>query len=216
MIQFSVPNSPVLNDLVNNPLANEPSNNKNSSPINDNISINRINYICSGHRDRHKNCIMVVHKTFLLYSIIQFLELIFVNKRANQIGIVPKELQPSQYLTSRSINTLTSSPFLLYSLCKFNKCQIAEITYRVKLFDKFRFELIKYQIMVDHASNYGSNTLNSQREQVDQWFKIAFEGYNWWDKKTSNNSKRINQYDIITCNIKLKNILKTRKRMETI
>jgi hypothetical protein len=218
MIQFDDTNLPNLtkNNLVINPLPMiEKPINKDSSFKNVNIIDNKNNYHCSEHRDRHKNCTIPLHKTFLLYSIIQFLELIFINKRANQIGITPKELKPSQCLSTKNINALISSPFLLRSLCKFTQCQIAEITYRVKLFDKFRNELTKYQIMIDNASKYDTDILNLQCEQVEQWLKIAFEGYNWWDKKKSNNSKKMNQYDFTLCNIKLKNILKNRKRMET-
>ncbi|CAB4432597.1 unnamed protein product [Rhizophagus irregularis] len=204
------------NNLEINPLPTiEKTINKHSSPKNVNINANK-NKFSSEHRDRHKNCIIPLHKTFLLYSIIQFLELIFINKRANQIGIVPKELKPSQCFSTKNLNTLISSPFLLRSLCKFTQCQIAEITYRVKVFDKFRNELTKYQMMIDNASRYNTDILNLQSEQVEQWLKIAFEGYSWWDKKKSNNSKKINQYDFNMCNIRLKNIIKNRKRKETI
>ncbi|GBB92601.1 hypothetical protein RclHR1_02030004 [Rhizophagus clarus] len=222
MIQIDDTNLPNLtkNNLVVNPLPTiEQPINKHSSFKNVNIPVksnNNSNYHGSEHRDRHKDCIIPVHKTFLLYSIIQFLELIFINKRANQIGITPKELKPSQYLSTKNINTLISSPLLLHSLCKFTQCQIAEITYRVKVFDKFRNELTKYQMMIDNASSYDTDILNLQSEQVEQWLKIAFDGYSWWDKKKSNNSKKMNQSDITMCNIRLKNILKNRKRMETI
>ncbi|RIA98879.1 hypothetical protein C1645_870372 [Glomus cerebriforme] len=213
-------NTPALSNLTKNNLVTNPPTNKLSNKHTffkkEDITIKTINYDSSEHRDHHKNCMIPVHKTFLLYSVIRFLELIFINKRANQIGIVPKELKPSQCISSKNINTLTTSPFLLHSLCKFNQCQIAEIIYRIKIFDKFRLELSKYQAMVNNAPEYDSDILNLQSEQVEHWFKIAFDGYNWWDKKISNNSKKINQYDIKMCNIKLKNILRTRKRMETI
>src|SRR4051812_16440740 len=147
MMQINDNNLPNLtkNNLIINPLTTiEKSITKHTSSKNVNITVNKNKNYSSEHRDRHKNCTVPVHKNFLLYSIIQFLELIFINKRANQIGIAPKELKPSQCLPTDKINTLISSPFLLRSLCKFTQCQIAEITYRVKIFDRFRNELIKY------------------------------------------------------------------------
>ncbi|CAG8624545.1 6728_t:CDS:1, partial [Funneliformis caledonium] len=98
----------------------------------------------------------------------------------------------------------SSSP-LIDSIHKFNECQIAEITYRVK-----------YQKMVNHPSEHDSEILNLQHEQVEQWFDIAFEGYGWLNKQIHGGSKKMNQNDIMKCNIKLKNIMKARKRMETI
>src|SRR3954470_13051508 len=113
MIQIDAPSLPNLikKNLMVDSSADELSDSKDDG-------INEI-IICLEHHDRHKNCTIPIHRTILLYSIIKFLELIFINKRANQIGVIPNELQPSQRLTSKRINALTSSPFLLRSLCKF-------------------------------------------------------------------------------------------------
>src|SRR5688572_21711098 len=116
MIQIDTPSLPNL-IKKNNSSAEELSDFKNND-INDDIIISRI---CLEHHDRHKNCIIPIHRTILLYSIIKFLELIFINKRANQIGIISNEIEQSQRLTSKRINALTS-PFLLRSLCKFTEC----------------------------------------------------------------------------------------------
>src|SRR6266496_3282508 len=102
IIQIDDKNLPNLtkNNLIINPFpVDEQSSNKHSSSKNlnttFNITVNKNKYGSSEHRDRHKDCIIPVHKNFLLYSIIQFLELIFINKRTHQIGIIRKELKPS-------------------------------------------------------------------------------------------------------------------------
>src|ERR1044072_5641205 len=105
-------------------------------------TIDRIEQVGLEHRDRHKNCVKPIHKPFLLYTIIRLLELIFAKRRADQVRSQPKPLQ--------HLSALIDPPTILFECL--NECQINEITYRIKLFDKFRSELMNYQRMLDNNS----------------------------------------------------------------